>query len=226
MSFYSLLFRVVIRKLFLALVLFIPAAGMAQSDLALYSMRSLPQVTRSNPAITPYSRVNVSLPLMNCMGQANSNQFALGKFLQADPFASADVWQEAARRTFRSIYEDLEEENNIFASNIEIDLLSFGFKLGWNYFYFRSSERVSLDFRYPRSLFDLFNPDIDLQGENIVLSGTDLSALHYREYALTYSRKLLPSLTVGATAKYLCGMDAIRGDNCRLLLQVLPISPV
>lgn len=189
---------------------------MGQSDLALYSMRSLPQVSRANPAIMPFSRINFSLPANNFMGKANSNRFAMGEFTSLDPFAEDGEWQNAAIITFQNVYEDLKVEDNIFAADAEVDLLSFGFKFGWNYLYFHATERVSLDFRYPQQLFDLFDPTVDLHGQDISVSGTDLSLLHYREYGLTFARKIIPSLTIGVTAKYLYGMEAVRMDNMNI----------
>lgn len=167
----------------------------------------------------PFSRVNFSLPLTNFNGRMNSNQFAMEEFTNIQPFAEDGDWQQAAINTFRSVYDQLEPTDNIFQLEADIDLLSFGFKVGWNYFYFHSTERFSLDFRYPQRMFDLFDPEVDLHGQDIFVEGTDLTVMHYREYGLTYARKLLSSLTVGATAKYLYGMDAIRGDD--LSLQIL-----
>lgn len=185
----------------------------AQTELSLYNMRSIPQVSRANPAIMPFSRVNFSLPGTNFMAKANSNRFAISEFTNLDPFAEDGEWQQAAIQTFENVNNQLEATDNIFAAETEIDLLSFGFKTGWNYFYFHSTEKISLDFRYPQNLFDIIDPTVDLHGQTITLEGMDLTLMHYREYGLTYARKIIPSLTVGATVKYLYGMDAVRGDD-------------
>ncbi len=161
----------------------------------------------------PFSRVNFSLPGTNAMVKANSNRFAISEFTSLNPFAEDGEWQEAAIQTFENVNSQLEATDNIFAAEAEIDLLSFGFKTGWNYFYFHSTEKFSLDFRYPQNLFDIFDPNVDLHGQTISLEGMDLTLMHYREYGLTYARKIIPSLTVGATVKYLYGMDAVRGDD-------------
>lgn len=198
-------------------VLLFGLTSFSQGELTLYNMRSLPQVVTQNPAFTPYSRFHFSLPTVSgvAVGFAN-NTVSFDRLLDVESILTTELEENAD--LFNGLYDDLDPDQNFAAADMQVDLLRFGFKIGWNYFGFAATEKISAFATFPKSIFELIDPSFSLTNgfAPISVSNASLSLTHYREYSFTYSRKVLEVLTVGASAKYLYGMENIDVQNVSL----------
>ncbi len=199
--------------------------GFSQGNHTLYNMRAVPQVVSQNPAFSPYSRYHFSIPGLSSISAGLTNNtvelndiLSLGQGLTTESGPSDDDYNDF----FLNFYRGLKEENNFANIEMNIELLRFGFKVGWNYFGFSATERFEIFSVFPRAAFDLLHPNFNLQQREIQISDYSLSLMHYREYAFTYNRKILDNLTVGANFKYLYGMDNM--DFRNVSFDWIPIS--
>jgi outer membrane protein OmpA-like peptidoglycan-associated protein len=177
----------------------------AQQNLTLYNMEVIPQRIHTNPAFFPnYSKINIDvLPLypVTYLNLSNSG------------FKYNDLIR---RRADDSLYVDFNNmvsklsKNNYLTTALQIDILSFGFRVKQNYFSFNATEKVNVRFRYPKGFMEFLSKgNGNLLGEDVNFN-FGLDATHYREYGLGYARKLMDErLTVGARFKYLYGMENI-----------------
>ncbi|MFO8068217.1 MAG: DUF5723 family protein [Bacteroidales bacterium] len=175
----------------------------AQQYNTIYWMKGIPQHVYSNPAHITDAGIYIGTPGLSSIyfGFGNSG-FKISDLLVKD--ANNDFyWDEA---NFLSSLS----EKNLMQYDLQFDVLAFGFKLDKNYFHFNFSEKVGVQFGYPKDFFLLA-----LEGNNYFLEneetgtanfdGLALNAIHYSEFALGYSRTLDDKLDVGLKAKVLFG---------------------
>lgn len=171
----------------------------AQQDLTLYFMPAVPQVSYSNVAITPEARFTLGLPgLSSTYASVSNNGFTYKELITSN-------------QTIEELISNMPSENRGLGA-VSADLLHFSFRIGKNHIFANVSERVNFMTTYPKGIFELAwygNAAPETIGERISLDGLGFDAMHYREYAVAYSRNLSDKLTVGARFKYLYGMENI-----------------
>lgn len=191
----------------------------AQQNLTLYNMEVIPQRIHTNPAFFPtYSKVNIDLlPILYPTTYLNFSNSG---------FRYKDL---VRRRSDDSLYIDFDNmvsklsKNNYFTTALQVDILSFGFKVKQNYFSFNATEKIHTRFRYPKGFMEFLGKgNGNMLGEEVNFNfGFD--ATHYREYGLGYARRLMDEkLTVGARFKYLYGMENISTSKSDISLTTDP----
>ncbi|MFH1320167.1 MAG: DUF5723 family protein [Bacteroidota bacterium] len=190
--------------------------GVSQQDLTLYNIHAIPQLRYTNPAFSPACKFHIGLPVISSI-YLNLNH---------NGFVFADLVE---KRAFDSIYINMDnvinklEETNYLSAAAQVDLLSFGFKVKANYFFFNITEKVFIRFSYPKDLVKLFwKGNAVFIGETADFSGIDINATHYREHGLGMSRDLNEKLTIGGKLKYLYGMENISSEISELSLYTAP----
>ena len=198
--------------LFLQAFLWISCCFFAQQNLTMYNMSSLQQTqSHVNPAFIPSAKINIAIaPLLPpfpipslYMNVSNSG------------FKMADlVTQDANNKTYYDFDNMLGKlkKDNYLTSAVQLDLVSFGFKVKKNYFSFNFGEKIETRFRYPKAFFNVL---INGNGANGIIGeeqnfnfGFDLK--HYTDISVGYSRELIDKkLTVGGKFKYLMGHENI-----------------
>lgn len=183
----------------------------AQQNLTLYTMPIQQAQAHCNPAFVPSARINIAMmPLL-------------------PPFAAPSIYMNMSNSGFKlhdlvtldtqgKTYFDFDnmlsklKPNNYLTSSLQIDVLTFGFKLKKNYFSFNASEKLDIRFRYPK---DFMNVLVNGNGANGILGNEQkfnfgLDAVHYTDLGIGYNRELLDDkLTIGGRVKYLIGHENI-----------------
>jgi hypothetical protein len=202
---------VLIVLLFLAQV----HALVAQRNLSLYHLNAAPQSYSLNPGRMPMSNSYFAIPALGNIG-ANFNNTG---FNYASIIPEADTTgqdQSFFDNAFDALLSGLKPENRLLL-DFNAGLLDFGKRAGRNFFSFSASENINLQLDYPKAVFELFN-EIDLgdtasAAKLYDLSSLGLNLLHYRSYALGFTRQITPNLSAGARIKYLNGIGSIFTQN-------------
>ncbi len=197
---FSLLTAITISVLSL---LFTPSLLTAQ-DNTLYFMHSVPQAIHTNPALFYRCRTYVELPVLSGVGLSYSNS----------GFGYHDALHYGSGRNADSIIIDLDnldrklKKRNYIRTDISLNLLGAGFRLGDYYLHFNISNFTQARIGIPGDLISLKDGNWDLStGEprDLDLSGLGLSAMNYFHIAAGASTEIIDGLYVGTTLKYLRG---------------------
>lgn len=180
---------------FLLILLAFPALIKAQVEHTLYGFQTLPQVTMTNPAHIPYSKMNFTLipALSSASFGFNNSGFTYSQLVDE----SVD---EAVQNLRTRNFIDLKVDN---------EWLHAGFRvLKKNYIHFSISERMRAQVQYPGDLIVLLweGNGRSLLGKTANLSNMALNLMHYREYTAGFSREVTDELTLGVRAKYINGL--------------------
>ncbi|MBA3900620.1 MAG: hypothetical protein H0X62_10485, partial [Bacteroidetes bacterium] len=165
-----------------------------QQDLTLYYMDRIPQISSVNPAFFPESKVNIGIPIISSIYFSASNS----GFSYNDVDDIDKTVRRLADRNYMSVYN-------------KINLIDFGFRIkDKNYFSLNITEHFMARVTYPRDLFLLAweGNGETLLGQRANMDALGFDFMHYREYGLGYSRKLLDEkLSIGGRVKYLSGFQ-------------------
>jgi len=180
----------------LSLCLILPFSSKAQVDHTLYGFRTLPQVTMTNPAHIPLSKINFTMiPGLSSASVAFNN--------------SGFTYSNLVDESIESTVENLRERNFV-DFKLDNEWLHFGMKIAKkNYLHLSISERARAQIQYPKDLITLLweGNGRSLLGQTADLSNMAVNLMHYREYAVGFAREVTDELTLGARAKYLNGFS-------------------
>lgn len=204
------------KKVLVGLVLLFASTTIkAQEHLVMYNMETIPQRMYANPALLPFSNINIGLPVISYTYTSFSNS----------GFRYKDLIR---RRSDDSLYIDPDNmitklrDNNYMISHINTDLLSFSFRVKKNFFSFNATEKINFRFRYSKDLMTfLWKGNGGSVGETLNFN-LGLNANHYREYGIGYAREINDKLTVGGKLKYLYGMENIWTERSDVSLATDP----
>jgi|GEM_PF-2125350 len=205
----------------IAFLLLVPLhALVAQRNLSLYNLNAAPQSYSLNPGRLPMSNGYLSIP---ALGNLNAS-FSNSGFNYSALFPAADsTGQENSinffDNGFQAFLSEIEAENRLLA-DINAGWLDFGFRAGRNFFSLSANENISLQLDYPKAFFDMLN-EVDLgdtlsAGALYDLSSLGLNILHYRSYALGFTRQISSRFSAGARIKMLDGIGTIFSENSGL----------
>lgn len=191
----------------------------AQNGASFGGFEFLPQRVEANPAFRPIAKINVAIP---ALGNIHFNHH--NNWIRPDVgFGDAG--------TGRSVFDAQAMLNQIgdaavTSQEISVNLLHVGMRIKEHYFHVSINERVGMRVSLPADLFYLavYGNAGSHQFADHTANFTDLAvdAMHFREYAFGYSRNIGENWTVGATAKYLYGMENIRTEKSTLKLRTDP----
>ena len=175
----------------------------AQQDLTLYNMEMVPQRMYQNPALKPFTSVNIGLPAISSIYLNGVNSgFKLTQLIRKRSDDSLNVDAD-------NFLKHLGKKNYLMASG-QVDILSFGFQTRKkNYFSLNITEKVNFLFKYPKSFIEfLWKGNGGMLDEEVKLNFR-VNFSHYREYGFGYARDWNDKLRLGAKLKYLYGMSNI-----------------
>lgn len=206
-----------ILRFFLALLLISGAQQLAfaQRNLSLYNINGAPQSYGLNPGRMPMSNSYFAIPALGNIGaNFNNTGFNYGSITPETDSSGQD--QNFFDNAFDALLSGLKPENRLLL-DFSAGLLDFGKRSGRNFFSFSVSENINLQLDYPKAIFELLN-EIDLgdtasAAKRYDLSSMGLNLLHYRSYALGFTRQITPRLSAGARIKYLNGIGSIFTQN-------------
>ncbi|MDR0414167.1 MAG: DUF5723 family protein [Prevotellaceae bacterium] len=174
----------------------------AQLNPTLYHMKDLPLNSQLNPAFQPRNgSLYIGFPGLTSLAP---NLMLSGKGLTPD-----NVYFSP---NYGAIVESKDKQHAGIV-DYEHNLINFGFMLKNMYFTFDSKVKLNVEGSIPKDLERLIwygNGDSETIGEKLSLNGLGASALGYGEISLGVSVEVIPSLFVGAKAKYLQGIGYMR----------------
>lgn len=189
----------------------------AQSDLGLAHSTFASQGYRVNPSILAFTDVSIGLPLLGASRLSiGSNAFRYRNIVQ--PISGSDSLQIHLEG-----FLDYRAKRPTLFADIQSDWLHFGWLDGHYYFNAFITERIQLQSRFRKELFELaVNGNAPYAGTLLNIGDVDLQALHFREYGFSASRNWGCYWRAGLTLKALYGMEAISMQRSRALFYTDP----
>jgi hypothetical protein len=190
--------------------------ALAQRNLSLYNLQGAPQSYGLNPGRMPQSNGYLTIPAIGNLGASLSNTgFNYASITPEEDTTGTDN-TTFFDNAFNSLLSGLKPENRLLL-DFHAGWLDFGMRSGRNFFSLSASENINIQADYPKAIFELFNEislgDTLSQPKIYDLSSMGLNILHYRSYALGFTRQITPRLSAGARIKYLDGLGSISTRN-------------
>lgn len=191
----------------------------AQSDFILYNQTYNPHKTSVNPAFLPKEEFYLGLPLIsNSYANFSNNSFTYRDLIKKKTGTDSIYFD------FDGFVQGLSKTNYITAS-LQTDLINFGWREGRWYVNGNITEKVSLQTQFNKQLMEVAvygnGPQI---GQTVDLGNLFVTATHYREYGLGLSRDVNCNLRIGATTKYLYGMENLDVSKSLIKLNTAPVT--
>jgi hypothetical protein len=210
--------KYLIRKaLGFAFLMLLSHVSKGQQNNSLYFTDRLPQSIQLNPALQPSATFYFGVPLLSGIEiNAGNNALGLSDILikQNDslflPFATKEIGNQTI---------DKLRKNNIFGGGVQIDILSFGFKINESYISFLISEKINGNTSIPKDLITFANQGITF-GDSYNITNLKVNATHYREYSIGYSQKVSDRLYFGIRGKLLFGKANVNLKQLDVALEV------
>lgn len=170
---------------------------MGQVATSLYFMDNLPQSSILNPAFDPNYNFYFGLPIIN-----NTNVSFTSDITLDDIYNDGDYFWNSVEG-----YDDFVNnlhETSFFSGEVNSGVFNLGFAVGESgYFHFGLTNRADFTIGVPQDFFRLNDLTI-----NHDLSGFEMEAKWFNEYAFGYSHVVNEKLIVGAKVKFLGGVAA------------------
>lgn len=186
-------------RYFAGFFVFFCIVATSQQNQQLYFMHYVPESNFLNPAVQSECKWFIGLPIISSvhLNYANSiasyrNMFPKGSdgSDHADP---EKVVKWMGRRSF-------------IGAEFHTTLLALGYRKEDKYFTFSIIEKVNAPFTLPKQIFQLaWKGNSQFEGEDAGIRGTAAYLMHYREYALGYSKTNWRGDLLGIKAKLLFG---------------------
>ena len=195
------------KKHLLILLMVISVWGNAQ-NLTMYGNQFIAQSTRSNPAFTPNANFHFGLPLISSFGVGVVNT----GFVMSD---ALKVVEGQTRLTMVDVLPKLAEDNYI-GMDMELDLLSVGFRVKNSYFQINLTEKVDFNFDYSKNFMTFLSKGPgapEFLGDSVLIDNTGFRFNHYRELGVSFSHKFNDALSIGFRPKLLFGLGTFQNDR-------------
>jgi hypothetical protein len=191
---------------------FFPVVG--QEAFGLYHAAQVPQQNLLNPASRNKAGTVLGIPGFS----ATEFHYFNSSFTLRDVLGSVENGPDSAILNLNKAVALLRSQNLITAK-VNQQWLYASIRKGPNQFTFHVGERALLRLKYPKDLFDLI---VNGNGGNNLGSTFNLkfslSATHYREFGLGYSRQINEQLFLGTRLKFLKGFSMLDASRMQLNL--------
>jgi len=204
------------KRIILLIAVFLTAQVQAQMSGQIGQFTLVPQRIYANPAFQPAAKLNIAFPALgNVYVQQGNNWIQPKDFVEGGNSVLSP----------ESILSAIDDEaTTSFSTSIE--LFHAGLRFGKHYIHIRAAERVQTRLNLPVDIFNLavYGNVGSYQFENNTanFSNLALDAMHFREYAAGFNTQITDKITVGATVKYLYGMEVIQTESSSLKLRTDP----
>lgn len=204
------------RKIRIAIVAFLligSAQSMAQQNVTLYNMRSLPQRIYANPALRPDAKMFINVPLLSSHYiNAGNSTLHLNKIVDAlEPDGDSNILHI-------NRLADLFNDRNLITFSYDVDVYHAGFMIGDNFFSLNGTLKNSVKFDYPGDFFRLIfqgNGGPNLDKDFDLVFGAEVN--QYFEMGFGWSRDFMDDrLRLGARVKFLNGINNFNTGNSSL----------
>lgn len=191
------------KKFLFTLLVLVACNSVFSQGLTLYNMDFVPQSMRSNPAQIQQSNFHFSImPLLPNVDMSYVNN----GFVLSDALSVQNGETKATPSNLVAAVKD----NNFINTKLNVDFLSFGFKVKKHYFSFNVSERIDFTFDYTKDFMTLLAKGTaadEFLGKELSIAGNGFRFNHFREYAVGYGQQTNEKLSVGGRFKVLQGLS-------------------
>ncbi len=177
----------------------------AQQVNTMYFVENVPVRNYLNPAFQPLSNFYFGMPILGYSQFSLGNNSITLKDLLYNDSNGKTMWGLNSVGG-KDKYYNLLNSTTLLQTNIQLNLLDFGFRTGKAYWSFSLTEKVEGQFGMPKDLMKLMlygTPDINQNLYNFQSYGFDMTA--YTEAGLGYSRVINDKLSIGGKIKFLYG---------------------
>lgn len=189
----------------------------AQESNTLYFMKGVPQSDMQNPALhNDSSRLVVGLPGLSGMYFGTQSGFAVNDLIHKGTGVLADSLVMDINRFHNSL-----KSTNSIHQNIHVPVFYIGLWSKKSFFSFAITEKEVAQLTFDKSMVTFIKDgNGPYMGQNFDMGNLYFDALHYREYAIGYSKELIKSkLTIGLKLKALYGKSAIQTERMNLKVE-------
>lgn len=189
-----------IRKIYFVLLFFIfNNLALIGQDNLLYFMGNVPQSNYLNPArLTDQSKVIINLPLLSGMEFTINNSFSF--------YDLGSIVNKVFLIDMGHFYSNIPYKNYV-SETFVLPLFGFQYRLKDKIFSFHISENQLFRSCFDSDLVKLINKGNDAFLKSDFSTNIDFNFLHYREFSLGYSQKIVNKLTIGSMVKVLTGFS-------------------
>lgn len=214
-----------IKYIYTALFVALAHVGYSQIDNSMFFMSRLPQANFINPAQTPECGFFIGGTIIPILGQLPpSVTFAVNTPLDWNDiiFKGKGQYKDSLISFMHPSYNPADftkklGNNNFFTTNVDVNLLYFGFRQGENYWTFDITTRFNSYVNLPGDLLK-FVIGGNANTRNADISGLGINAMAYNQIAVGFQRPLPLDFSVSARAKFLMG--AFNISNGKTDLQI------
>jgi hypothetical protein len=205
--------------LFIRLILFFlfVSTNIAAQDNTLFQMPVIPQSNQLNPALMSSCRIYVALPVLSSVDlNIRNTGFGFHDVVHTGVGAQTDTYSLDLSNLDKKL-----SGTNFFLTDLNIDLLGFGFPVSDWYFTFGISNHSELRLTYPHDIASLKDGNWDVAGGKaipITLNGLGLDFTVWNSICVSAAREVADGLKVGLRVKYLQGMANINTRHSTLEL--------
>lgn len=189
------------------------SAAFSQHSLVLYNMQQVPQSNLLNPGQIPLMKAYFGFPFISGVrvGAGNTG-FTYNQFDMANKNDAYDF-------DYAGLRDHLKSGTNRVSTDFEIQLISFGFRVGKGFLNVDVGDVVFGSGTYTPALLDMFD---DIQNYRLIIqemettydqSRQDLNGAYYRSYSVSYGHQVLPNLSLGGRFRYLQGKVGTWTEN-------------
>ncbi len=200
---------------FIIILLYINISVKEQYN-TLYFMENVPQVWQENPANQPDYTWYMSFPILSSTAISVKNYgFKYNDLIHK----GENEYKDSLIFDFKGLL-DIAESKNYINTELNKELIAFGFGVKDMFFRFSMSNKTALRIEYPINLVRLIyegNNTENFRGQSIPINfNTDL--LNYNEFSLGMTKRITKNLHIGATIKMLFGTVAIQSEDFEVRL--------
>ncbi|NQY10397.1 MAG: OmpA family protein [Flavobacteriales bacterium] len=195
--------RIKIITLVTLFIAFISLKSEAQHNLTLHYMNSVPQSIKVNPAMIPDSKWFIGIPGLGSHGvEATNSAFGYNDLFTTQP-------DGAPLLDLYNLVDNVLLDINYIDYMMDLEPMSFGFRVKNLYFSASASNRMFSRFFLPRDLFAYVlkgNASDEFLGASADFGGLGYDMMWYNEYCLGVAREFGDKLSIGVRFKYLNGI--------------------
>ncbi len=188
----------------------------AQQVNTMYFMENVPIRNSLNPAFQPLGKFYIGItPLGFTQFSISNNSLSLKDIIYPDANGKLILFLNGNKDL---LYNNI-QPTMLFQSNLQLNLLDFGFRVGKSYINFSITEKVEAQLGIPQEFMKLLlygTPNALNNIYNFKTLGFDATV--YTEAAVGFSRKINDTWSYGAKFKFLYGSMNISTDNQNLNL--------
>jgi hypothetical protein len=196
----------------------LPWSIMAQINSTTYYMQNLPQSALLNPAIQPGCNFYLSLPSVSF--EIQNSAISLSDLIVKNPDGpNYSPFDSLASDADENKFLDNFSSINTLSGEFNFNAFNIGFRANDSYFSFHMALRMNSNFDYPDDMMRFFIKG-NTEEPQYDLSGFGGKFTVFKEYGLSYSRKLNNYWTLGARGKILFGVGDVNISDQKVLLDM------